>query len=82
MLNAAYDFDGVMQLTGTISPSISARSMLQAGDFRYWLQGPIVTAVILEDRNNRSFDVNTDGGSGNPLHPIFEAWFYPQGSPG
>ena len=50
MLNSAYDFDGVMQLTGTASPSISARSMLQAGDFRYWLQGPIVTAVILEDR--------------------------------
>ncbi len=43
----------------------------------YWLQGPIVTAVILEDRDNRSFDVNTDGGSGNPLHPRFEAWFYP-----
>ena len=37
-----------------------------------------MTSVILEDRNNRSFDVNTDGGSGNPLHPIFEASFYPQ----
>ena len=78
MLKAAYDFDGVIQLTGTRSPSISARSMLQAGAFSYWLQGPIVTAVILEDRNNRTFDVNTDGGSGNPLHPILEAWFYPQ----
>jgi hypothetical protein len=78
MLNSAYDFDGVMQLTGAASPAISARSVLQAGDFRYWLQGPIVTSVILEDRNNRSFDVNTDGGSGNPLHPIFEASFYPQ----
>jgi uncharacterized membrane protein len=78
MLNAAYDFDGVIQLTGTRSPSVSARSMLQAGNFTYWLQGPIVTAVILEDRNNRTFDVNTDGGSGNPLHPILEAWFYPQ----
>src|SRR5208337_2001563 len=79
MLKAQYDFDGVMQLTGTANPSISARSMLQAGQFRYWLQGPIVTAVILEDRNGRSFDVNSDGAAGNPLHPIFEAWFYPQG---
>jgi hypothetical protein len=78
MLNASYDFDGVIQLTGARSPSISARSVLQAGNFRYWLQGPIVTAVILEDRDNRTFDVNTDGGSGNPLHPIYEAWFYPQ----
>jgi len=44
----------------------------------YWLKGPVVTAVILEDRNGRSFDVNTDGNAGNPLHPRFEAWFYPQ----
>ncbi|MGC1606034.1 MAG: Ig-like domain-containing protein, partial [Candidatus Acidiferrum sp.] len=44
----------------------------------YWLEGPIVTAVILEDRSGRTFDVNTDGGTGNPLHPRFEAWFYPQ----
>jgi hypothetical protein len=78
MLNQSYNFDGQMQLTGTESPTISARSTLEAGDFRYWLQGPIVTAVILEDRNNRSLDVNTDGAGGNPLHPIFEAWFYPQ----
>jgi len=78
MLKAAYDFDGVIQLTGARSPSISARSMLQAGNFRYWLQGPIVTAVILEDRDNRTFDVNTDGSNGTPLHPIIEAWFYPQ----
>jgi len=79
MLDASYDFDGVMQLSGAASRSISARAMLQAGKFRYWLQGPIVTAAIIEDRASRSFDVNTDGGTGNPLHPIFEAWFYPQG---
>jgi len=80
MLNTPYDFEAAMQLTGTVSPSISARAMLQAGLYRYWLQGPIVTAVIIEDRNARSADVNTDGGTGDPLHPIFEAWFYPQGS--
>jgi len=44
----------------------------------YWLKGPVVTAVILEDRRGRTFDINTDAGTGNPLHPIFEAWFYPQ----
>ncbi len=80
MLGQGYNFDGQMQLTGTNSPTISAHSILEAGDFTYWLQGPIVTAVILEDRNNRTFDVNTDGGVGNPLHPIYEAWFYPQGN--
>jgi hypothetical protein len=77
MLDEAYDFDGTIQLTGKLSHSISAHSMLQAGHFRYWLRGPIVTAVIIEDRSGRSEDVNTDGGDGNPLHPIFEAWFYP-----
>jgi galactose mutarotase-like enzyme len=30
---------------------VSAREMLQNGDFRYWLKGPIVTQVILEDRS-------------------------------
>ena len=79
MLDSSYDFDATMYLSGTVSPSISARSMLQNGSFRYWLQGPIVTAVVVEDRNGRSNDVNTDGLAGNPLHPIFEAWFYPQG---
>ncbi len=38
-----------------------------------------MTAVLLEDRTPaRKFDSNTDGLPGNPLHPIFEAWFYPQ----
>ena len=77
MLGAAYNFDATMSLNGITNPTISARSILAGGHFTYWLQGPIVTAVIVEDRN-RSFDVNTDGLSGNPLHPIFEAWFYPQ----
>jgi hypothetical protein len=95
LLAGTYNFDGKMQLTGAASHSISARAILTAagscqdpgsdpdgGKFEctYWLRGPIVTAVILEDRAVRSFDVNTDGGTGNPLHPIFEAWFYPQGS--
>lgn len=94
MLAPAYNFDGQIQLTGAASHHISARSILTAADScndpgndidagrfvcTYWLKGPIVTAVILEDRTPaRSFDLNTDGLPGNPLHPIFEAWFYPQ----
>ena len=96
MLASAFNFDGQIQLTGSISHSISARDILSAASScndpgndpdggkylcTYWLKGPIVTAVILEDRTTaRSFDVNTDGGTGDPLHPIFEAWFYPQGN--
>lgn len=91
-----WNFDAQIQLTGTVSHTISARNILGGatgiGDCTgpdpdgtmatvtacYWLKGPVVTAVILEDRAGRSFDVNTDGLAGNPLHPIFEAWFYPQ----
>jgi hypothetical protein len=79
MLSTPYNFDAQIKETGSSSHTISARTMLTNGSFRYWLQGPIVTAVILEDRSSaRTYDFNSDGGSGNPLHPLFEAWFYPQ----
>ena len=78
MLDPQYDFEATTGLAGAVSHTISARAMLEKGSFRYWLQGPVVTAAIIEDRATRSFDVNTDGREGNPLHPIFEAWFYPQ----
>jgi hypothetical protein len=81
MLSAPYNFEAQIQVSGAASHTISARTMLTNGSFRYWLQGPIVTAVIFEDRSSaRTYDFNTDSGSGNPLHPIFEAWFYPQGN--
>lgn len=80
MLNAAYDFDATIQMSGTTTQTVSARQMLQNGHFRYWLQGPIVTAVIIEDRTAaRTYDKDFGDGS-KALHPIFEAWFYPQGN--
>jgi hypothetical protein len=81
MLSSPYNFDAQIQESGTASHAVSARTILSNGNFRYWLQGPIVTAVILEDRTSgRAYDFNSDGAAGNPLHPIFEAWFYPQGN--
>jgi len=77
MLDTAYDFDSTIHMLGSISQSVSARAMLTNGNLRYWLQGPIVTAVILEDRTQaRSYDRDFGDGS-KALHPIFEAWFYP-----
>ena len=78
MLEPAYDFEAAERLSGAASHNISARAMLDAGKFRYWLRGPVVTAVIIEDREGRTYDVSMDGGKSTPLHPIFEAWFYPQ----
>jgi len=78
MLDSRFDFDGRTEMTGALSRTVSARAMLSNGHFRYWLQGPIVTAVILEDRTpSRTYDQDFGDGS-NALHPIFEAWFYDQ----
>lgn len=78
MLGTAYDFDAAIEMVGVTTRVIRARSMLSSGHWRYWLRGPIVTAIILDDRTStRVYD--TDFGDGSKaLHPIFEAWFYPQ----
>jgi hypothetical protein len=58
--------------------NLSARAMLDAGSFRYWLQGPVVTSVIIEDRTAaRAYDADF-GDLSRALHPVFEARFYPQ----
>src|ERR1039457_6094531 len=52
-----------------------ARAMLMAGSWRYWLQGPVVTQVIVEDRSPaRSWDLGWDAN--RSLHPIFLLTFY------
>jgi hypothetical protein len=80
MLASAFDFDGTIEMTGSSKQTVTAREMLTNGHFRYWLQGPVVTAVILEDRTTaRTYDKDFGDGS-KALHPIFEAWFYPQGN--
>jgi hypothetical protein len=78
MLEPRYDFEAGIHLQGARSERISARAMLAAGHWRYWLKGPVVTAIIIEDRSPaRGHDKDFGDGS-RALHPIFEAWFYPQ----
>ncbi len=80
MLASGYNFDASIQMSGSTSRTVSARTMLENGKFRYWLKGPIVTAAIIEDRTPaRSYDQDF-GDGGKALHPIFESWFYPQGN--
>ena len=77
MLAANFNFEVKLHLTGAVTRTISARDMLAAGNIRYWLKGPLVTAVILEDRSAaRAHDVDFGDGR-KTLHPIIEAWFYP-----
>jgi hypothetical protein len=77
MLAAGYDFDVDLSLIGGTTRTVSARAMLDAGAFRYWLRGPVVTSVLIEDRSSaRTYDMDFGDGS-KALHPIFEARFYP-----
>jgi len=80
MLHADYNFDASIQMTGVRNRTVRARSMLETGKFRYWLQGPIVTAVIIEDRTPARSEDQDFGDGSKALHPIFESWFYPQGT--
>ena len=76
MLGRAFDFDAVMALTNGGSLTASARSMLSANAFTYWLQGPVATSIVLADHGaNRVFDVGFD--SHRSFRPIFHATFWP-----
>ncbi len=72
----------------SIEYSASARTMIGAGSWRYWLRGPVVTDVIVEDRStalSHDFGWQYTGGvwaapSSNTyksLHPVYEVRFYP-----
>ncbi len=77
MLSSDYDFGAQMVLTANEnSLTADARKMLEDGAFRYWLQGPVCTQVIIEDRTvSLKYELSWDGASG--VHPIFVATFYP-----
>ena len=80
MLDNAYNFQTQIKLTNGTTKTVNARTMLSNGHWRYWAQGPIMTAVILEDRSaSRAYDQDFGTATKN-LHPIIEAWFYPQGN--
>ncbi|GJL55236.1 MAG: hypothetical protein NPIRA02_23680 [Nitrospirales bacterium] len=79
MLEGEYNFDASIQMHGERNRTVQARKMLKDGKFRYWLQGPIVTAIIIEDRTPARSEDQDFGDGSKALHPIFEAWFYPQG---
>ncbi len=77
LLDSKFDFEAGIEMSGVVERAVSAREMLAQGAFRFWLKGPVVTAVIIEDRSPaRNFDQDF-GDNSKALHPIFEAWFYP-----
>lgn len=74
MLSFANTHGGCITPTnGDIDTALSTAGVYCA----YWMKGPLVTAIVLEDRIGRTYDVKTDSSSGNPLHPRFTVYFFP-----
>lgn len=95
---AALDQSGMLNFAGgawnaeirgtanAIPYSANARTMLGAGAWRYWLRGPVVTRVIVEDPGFAyDFGWQWDGSNWQApatdqfksVHPMFELSFYP-----
>ena len=69
-----------IQVTSGSTLTANVRTMLAAGSWRYWLKGPVVTQIIVEDRTSTlTYDMGWD--TYKPLHPIFVLTFY-AGTPG
>ncbi|MEJ5369538.1 MAG: hypothetical protein WHT08_14560 [Bryobacteraceae bacterium] len=79
------------QIRGTansIPYTTDAKTMIAAGAWRYWLRGPVVTRVIVEDMSTAlayDFGWRWDGtawqaptnNNQKGIHPMFEISFYP-----
>jgi len=77
------------QIRGTansISSTADAKTMIAAGAWRYWLRGPVVTRVIVEQFGfDYDFGWQWDGANWQApssdtyksVHPMFELSFYP-----
>ncbi len=77
------------QIRGTansISYTVDAKTMIGAGAWRYWLRGPVVTRVIVEEIGfTYDFGWQWDGSNWQApssdtyrsIHPLFELSFYP-----
>ena len=70
-----------IDVTNGTTQAANAATMLSSGNWSYWLQGPICTQVIVEDRSTSlAYDMGWD--TYKPLHPIFVLTFYPGSSAG
>jgi hypothetical protein len=76
MLQKRYDFDATIQAFGTRTNTASARTMLSADHFDYWLRGTRATSIILADHStNRLYDFGHDDY--RSVRPVFHATFWP-----
>jgi hypothetical protein len=68
------NLDVSIRLNGNDGNAVSLRSMLLAGKFSVWENGPIATSLIVADHTTKAFDFGVD--SYKSLRPIFHVKFW------
>ena len=81
MLDPLYAFSAYIILSTPGAPGlapqfVSAKQMLQNGDYQLWTSGPVAQTIILADNStSRKYDLGFDGY--RPFRPRFYATFWP-----
>lgn len=76
MLDDKFNFEAKMKFTFNESNTVSARDMLTADKYTYWLQGPVATSILVQDHSvDRRYDVGND--SHRTIRPMFNITFWP-----
>jgi hypothetical protein len=78
MLGSNFNFEALMELTKDgLTRTVSAREMLQNGNYTSWASGPIAQTVILADHSAaRKYDLGWD--SLRSVRPMYEVTFWPR----
>ncbi len=79
MLSSGYAFNAMIVLkdeASGVTKTVSARQMLQNGDYTLWTAGPVAQTIMLaDDTASRKYDIGFDGY--RPFRPRFYATFWP-----
>jgi len=78
MLAPNYAFEALVEIykAGFQSKVISARQMLEAGDYKIWAAGPIATTIVIGDHSQfRKYDTGFD--ELRSFRPLFHVTFWP-----
>jgi hypothetical protein len=68
-------WEASINITNGTTLTADARTMMAAGAWRYWIQGPYLNQVIIEDRTSSlAYDLGWDAYE--TLHPMFIATFH------
>lgn len=69
-----------IEITNGSTLTANARTMIGAGHYTYWLRGPVVTQMVVQELTSRTYEMGFTLVSGSPvlgLHPMFIITGYP-----